>query len=102
MTIKTRLKNLIYGKTVKKINEKYKKNKYNFDVDIFTERELKCIILYGGIPPSKYNRYEPLNDLDFLLEVRRTRSPSGAQLSKKKALNYSVKKFLSEQRFSFQ
>ena len=89
-----RIRTLFYQKTMDSIKEKYKKDK-EFHVDRLTEKELKCLAEHEVLLPSPYNSYEPLKDVEFLLEIRQMKHLSEAQLLKKKILDRNIRERMS-------
>ena len=76
-----------------RIKKKYIKD-VNFHVDWLTEKELKCLVIHEVLEPSPYNSYEPIKDVEFLLETRHLKKLSESQLLKKKILNMNNKEHL--------
>lgn len=94
MGIREKLKNFFYADTLEEIKNKYKRDRHNFKIDTLTEKELRCLVKYEVLQPTKFNKYEPRNDIEFLLEIRRVTNPSAAQILKKKIILKNITGYL--------
>lgn len=90
------LKDFLNAKKLERIKNKYKKEGSNFIIDSLSERELRCLMKYDVLRPNKFNKYDPMNDIEFLIETKRSKNLSTAQIIKKHILTSNITNYLKE------
>lgn len=69
----------------------------SIDLRRCSEKELKCLVFYGGIRPNKHNDWNTDRDIDFILSMKETKHLTEAQRVKMNILNQIAAATLSDE-----